>query len=178
MSKDLVVIVFDNMEDAEKVVDSLKSEQKHGGINLEDTAYVVKDEKDHVTVKNAMDKTVKQAAVGGGLLGLFFSFLFFGPLGPIGYSLIGAVAGGAIGHLVKAGVSKSFIEDVTNELKPGTSAVFFVIRSADAATTLAVLRQYKGKVLQTTLDSETENSLKRAVGDKSGQNPNLDIELD
>lgn len=170
MSKDLVVITFDNMDEAEKVVDSLKSEQKQGLINLEDTAYVVKDEKDHVTVKNAMDKTVKQGAVGGGLLGLFISFLFFGPLGPLGMTLIGAVAGGAVGHLVKAGVSKSFIEDVSKELTPGTSAVFFVVRSADAASTLAVLRQYKGKVLQTTVDSDMEESIKRAVGDKSGTN--------
>lgn len=170
MSKDLVVITFDNTEDAEKVVDSLKAEQKQGLINLEDTAYVVKDENDHVTVKNAMDKTVKQGAVGGGLLGLFLSFLFFGPLGPIGVTLVGAVAGGAIGHMVKAGVSKQFIEDVSNELKPGTSAVFFVVRSADAASTLAVLRQYHGKVLQTTVDSDMEESIKRAVGDKSGTN--------
>jgi uncharacterized membrane protein len=170
MSKDLIVITFDNTEDAEKVVDSLRSEQKQGLINLEDTAYVVKDENDHVTVKNAMDKTVKQGAVGGGLLGLFVSFLFFGPLGPLGMTLVGAVAGGAVGHLVKAGVSKQFIEDVSNELKPGTSAVFFVVRAADAASTLAVLRQYKGKVLQTTVDSEMEESIKRAVGDKSGSN--------
>ncbi len=170
MSRDLVVILFDNMEDAEKVVDDLKSTQKKGLVNLEDTAYVVKDENDHVTVKNAVDKTVKQGAVGGGLLGLFLSFLFFGPIGPIGATLVGAVAGGAIGHMVKAGVSKSFIEDVSNELKPGTSAVFFVIRAADVAATLATLRQYEGKVLQTTLDSEMEESLKRAVNDKSGSN--------
>jgi uncharacterized membrane protein len=170
MSKDLVVITFDNMEDAEKLVDSLRSGEKQGLINLEDTAYVVKDENDHVTVKNAMDKTVKQGAVGGGLLGMFLSFLFFGPLGPLGATLVGAVAGGAIGHMVKAGVSKKFIEDVGEELKPGTSAVFFVVRSADAAATLATLRQYEGKVLQTTLDSEMEESLKRAVKDKSGSN--------
>lgn len=170
MSKDLVVITFDNTDDAEKVVDSLKAEQKQGLINLEDTAYVVKDENNHVTVKNAVDKTVKQAAVGGGMLGLFLSFLFFGPIGPLGLTLIGAVGGGAVGKLVKAGVSKSFIEDVSAELKPGTSAVFFVIRSADASATLATLRQYNGKVLQTTLDSEMEESLKRAVNDKSGSN--------
>ncbi|MCZ7669907.1 MAG: DUF1269 domain-containing protein [Chloroflexi bacterium] len=47
--------------------------------------------------------------------------------------MVGAVAGGAVGKLMKAGVSKDFIEDVGNELKPGSSAVFFVIRSADAA---------------------------------------------
>jgi len=170
MSKDLVVITFDNMEDAEKVVDSLKKEQKQGFINLEDTAYVVKDENDHVTVKNAMDKSVKQGALGGGLLGLFLSFLFFGPIGPIGATLIGAVGGGVIGKLVKAGVSKSFIEDVSEELKPGTSAVFFVIRSADAAVTLATLRQYNGKVLQTTLPSDIESELKRSLGDKSDTN--------
>lgn len=170
MSKDLVVIAFDNMEDAEKVVDSMRAGQKQGLINLEDTAYVVKDENNHVTVKNAMDKTVKQAAVGGGMLGLFLSFLFFGPLGPLGLTLVGAVGGGAVGKLMKAGVSKSFIEDVSNELTPGTSAVFIVIRSADAAAALATLRQFNGKVLQTTVDSEMEESIKRAVNDKSDSN--------
>jgi uncharacterized membrane protein len=170
MSKDLIVITFDNVDDAEKVVDSLKSGQKQGLINLEDTAYVVKDENNHVTVKNAVDKTVKQAALGGGFLGLFLSFLFFGPIGPLGMALIGAVGGGAVGKLAKAGVSKSFIDDVGEELGPNTSAVFFVIRSADTAALLATLRQYDGKVLQTTLDSEVEESLKRAVNDKSDSN--------
>ena len=167
MSNDLVVIAFDNMDDAEKVVDNLKAQQKQNAMDLEDTAYVVKDEKNHVTVKNAMDKTVKHGAASGGMLGLFLSFLFFGPLGPIGAALIGAVTGGAIGKLVDAGIDKRFIEDVGNELQPGTSAVFFIIRTNDAAATLATLRQYSGTVLQTTLSPELEESLKRAVDDKS-----------
>ena len=167
MSKDLVVIVFDNMDDAEKVVDDLRAQQKNNAMDLEDTAYVVKDENNHVTVKNAMDKTVKHGIMGGGLLGLFISVFFFGPLGPIGAALIGAVAGGGIGKLVDSGIEKSFIEDVGNELQPGTSAVFFVIRTIDAAATLATLRRYSGTVLQTTLPTELEESLKRAVDDKS-----------
>jgi uncharacterized membrane protein len=163
MSRDLVVIAFDNMEEAEKVVDSMKGAQKHGFVNLEDTAYVVKTEDGKVSVHNAVDKTVKQGAVGGGLLGLFLGFLF---MGPIGTMLVGAVGGALVGKLAKAGVSKSFIDDVSSELKPGTSAVFFIIRSADAAVALATMRQYSGKVLQTTLPSELEESLKRAVDDK------------
>ena len=53
-------------------------------------------------------------------------------------------------------------------MKPNSSAVFFIVRNADPSALLGLLREYKGgKLLQTNLDSETEDAIKDALGDKS-----------
>ena len=61
------------------------------------------------------------------------------------------------------GISKSFIKDVSNELEPGTSALFIIVRDANPDVTLATLRQYEGNVYQTSLPSEAEDSLRKSM---------------
>lgn len=165
---DLVVIAFDSEDKAEEVLETMKSTQKHGFINLEDTVLVQKDADGKIHSKNAMDKTTKQGIVGGGLLGMFLSALFFGPVGLVGAAVIGGLAGGGIGALMKKGVDKNFIKDVSEAIQPGTSALFLVIRSADADVALAALRQYEGKVLHSTLPEDAEETLERSL---SGKHP-------
>ncbi len=52
-------------------------------------------------------------------------------------------------------------------LKPNTSALFIIVRDADPTAALALLRNYNGTVLQTTLDSEAEENLRRSLSDTS-----------
>jgi len=164
MRRNLVVITFESEDKAEQVVDRLKSLQDQAFMNLEDTAIVVKDSEGKVEVKNAIDKTVKQGVAFGGLLGLFLGVLF---LVPVGGLLLGAIGGAVYGKLADMGVDKKFINEVSESLHPGTSAIFFVVREANVEVAVAALRQYEGKVLQTTLPEDLENELKRALNDKS-----------
>ena len=64
------------------------------------------------------------------------------------------------------GVDGKFVKEVKESLQPNTSALFIIVRSADPTAALALLRNYKGRVLQTTLDSEAEENLRRALGDE------------
>ncbi len=162
MSYDLIVIAFDTETGANEALDTIKSLKKQNFIRLEDTAVVTKNAEGEVKSHNAVDTTTKHGIAGGGLTGLFIGALFGGP---IGLMLFGGVAGGLIGMLVKNGVDEDFIKDVSEELQPETSALFIVIRDARADVTLAALREHVhgGKVLQTTLPEEVEDSLKRAV---------------
>ena len=162
MSYDLIVIAFDTETGANEALDTIKSLKHQDFIRLEDTAVVTKNAAGEVHSHNAVDLTTKHGVVGGGLIGMFIGALFGGP---IGMMLFGGVAGGLIGMLVKNGVDEDFIKDVSEELQPETSALFFVVRGARADVTLAALRQHVhgGKVLQTTLPPEVEESLKRAV---------------
>jgi uncharacterized membrane protein len=60
-------------------------------------------------------------------------------------------------------VSDAFVDEVKLTLRPGRSALFLVVKESNADATLAALRAYKGDVVQTTLDSETEEALRQAL---------------
>mgnify|MGYP001819386273 FL=1 len=156
---DLIVSVFEDMEEAGKLRETLRSAERTDYISLDDSAVVEKDEDGKVHVKNEMDRGVKIGAVGGGLLGLLLATVFF----PIGGLIIGALGGALVGKAFGTGVDKKFVEDVEEHMQPGTSAIFFLIREGNADVAAAALRPYKGKVLQTTLPSEDEEELRRVL---------------
>jgi uncharacterized membrane protein len=160
---DLIVVVFDDAEEAGKVRNSLKSVEHEGKLSLDDSAVVVKDEKGKIHVKNQVDRGVKIGAVTGGLLGILLASVFF----PIGGLIIGAVAGGLIGKTAGLGISKSFVKEVSESMTENSSALFIIVRDANPAFAVAALRPYEGKILQTTLTPEDEETLRRALK-KSG----------
>ncbi|MCP4360471.1 MAG: DUF1269 domain-containing protein [Chloroflexi bacterium] len=163
MSRDMIVIAFDTEDKADEVLHSIKSAQKGGFINLEDTVVVRKDADGKVHSRNAVDKTTKEGVAVGGLIGLFLGFLFAGPIGAM---LVGGVGGGVVGALMGKGVDNKFIKDVSEAIQPNTSALFLVVRSAQADVALAALRQYEGKIIQSSLPEDVEESLERALSGK------------
>jgi len=159
----LVVIAFDDPEEAGEVRHTLSSMQDTGHLSLNDSAVVVKDEDGKVHIKDEIDRGVKVGAVGGSVVGLLLASVFF----PIAGLVIGAVGGALVGKLMDTGVSKSFIKEVTEEIQPGSSAIFFIVRGDDPGPTVAALRDYKGKILQTTLPEEAEETLRRHLEGRS-----------
>lgn len=155
----IIVITFDNEEEAGKVRKSLKSLEDTGYLSLDDSAVVVRDTEGKFHVKNQMDRGVKVGAVGGGFLGLFLGIL----LAPVGGMLIGAALGGLLGASFDLGISKKFIKDVEASMEPGTSALFFVIKEGNPDAAVAVLKPYKGNVYHTSLPPETEEHLRKVL---------------
>lgn len=155
----LVVIAFDDPEEAGKVRATLSSMEQSGHLNLDDSAIVVKDEEGEVHLKNEVDRGVKVGAVGGSAIGLLIGSVFF----PIGGLVLGALGGALVGKLLDKGVDQNFVKEVSEELKPGSSAIFFIIRDANVDATLASLRQYRGKVLQTSLPGDAEETLRKEL---------------
>jgi uncharacterized membrane protein len=155
----LIVVTFDDPEEAGKVLKSLRSVQKEGYLSLDDSAVVVKDEDGKVHVKNEMDRGVKIGALGGGALGLLIGSVFF----PIAGLVIGALAGGLVGKSVDLGVDQKFVKEVSNDIQPGTSALFFIVRDAEPDVAVAALRPYKGTVRHTTFPPEAEEELRRIL---------------
>ena len=80
----------------------------------------------------------------------------------IQWVLIGAAIGGLIGRSLHHNIDKGLVNDVTNDLKENTSALF-VIGTGSAAAVVGALEPYKGKVYQTTLDAETEAQIQSAL---------------
>jgi uncharacterized membrane protein len=155
----LLVITFDNAEEAGKVLETLRSVQRSDLIGLDDSAVVVKDEEGKVHVKNEMDRGVKIGAVGGGLLGLLIGSIFF----PVGGLVLGALGGALVGSSADLGIQSKFVKQVGEDLTPGTSALFIIVRDANPNAAIAALKPYKGKVYQTSLPPEAEEEVRRIL---------------
>lgn len=162
MASNLVVLSFDDMETAEKVHADLVKAKHQGLVTIDDAAVVVKDEQGKVKVDNQVARgTWISSAVGGGL-GLLIGAIFF----PIGGLVMGLAGGALMAKAMDLGVDGKFVDEVAQKIQPGTSALFVLAHDANTAAILALLRDYEGHVLQTTLDSESEAAIRRALGDE------------
>jgi uncharacterized membrane protein len=158
----LLVITFGKRETAAQAAERLKSIHKAHAANIDDMAVVEKDAEGKVHVQHGIDTVTAGGAIGGGFLGLLLGLVFF----PIGGLIIGAAAGAFIGRSLHHNVDKKLVEDVTSDLGPDSSALF-VLGSGAPSAVVGALEPFKGKIYQTTLDSETEAQLQAAL-DKEG----------
>lgn len=154
----LLVITFPERATAGQAAERLKGIERSQAASISDMAVVEKDADGKVHVHHGVDKATAGGALGGGLLGLLLGLVFF----PVAGLIIGAAAGAAIGRSLHHNVDKGLIEDVTADLTPDTSALF-VIGDGSPAAVVGALEPYRGKIYQTTLDSETESQLQAAL---------------
>lgn len=155
----LVVLTFDDMEQAVQAFEALKKVRSSGHLTIDDAAVIVKQESGKVEIKNQLDTGVKWGAFGGGVLGLLLAGLFF----PVAGLAVGAIGGALVGKAMDLGIDKRFVENVTETLKPGTSALFVIGKSDNPDAVTGALRPFKGTVYQTTLPTEGVEALRDAL---------------
>ena len=154
----LLVVAFDHFDDARSALMSLRSLERDGRVHFEDTALVERDPDGTVHVKNEVSGTTEAATVIGAVVGGLLGFMF-----PLAGAAIGAGAGAVIGAALDTGVSGTFIDEVKTTLQPGRSALFLVVKEADADATTAALRPFRGDIIQSTLTSEAEDALRQGL---------------
>ncbi len=157
---DLIVIAFDDETGAEQMRDALVGMQKRHLVTLEDAAVVVRKQDGKVKVKQATD-LVGAGALGGAFWGMLIGIMFWMPW--LGLAA-GAMSGALGGHFTDIGVDDDFIKEVGNTIEPGNSALFLLVREATPDKMVDELKQFKGKILQTSLSSEDEAKLRAAFG--------------
>jgi uncharacterized membrane protein len=154
----IVVIGFDTEDDARAALHTLRGVEKQGGIKFEDTAIVSMDDSGKVRVKNEASAATEVGAVVGGIVGGLAVVVF-----PVAGIAIGAAMGAGIGAATGKGVPGEFVDDIKKQLTPGTSALFLQVQEANADMAIAALRQYHGRVIETSLDEDTEEALRQAL---------------
>jgi len=154
----LVVLGFDTEDQALDALKSLRRLESDGRISFEDTAVVTHSLDGKFQVKNEASSTTETGAVVGAILGGFVTFIF-----PLAGIAIGALAGAGVGAAMGRGVSGDFVKDVKEQLPPGKSALFLLVKGADVDAALGVLRNFKGDVIQTTLDPDAEEAIRNAL---------------
>jgi uncharacterized membrane protein len=162
MMSNLTVLTFEDMVQAGEAREALQKIASGGYLKIDDSAVIVKNEDGKVEVKNQTDTGVKWGAFGGGMLGLLLAGVFF----PLAGLAIGAVAGALVGKSLNMGVDKQFVKDVTETLKPGSSALFVLTSQGEPGMVMAAMRPFKATIYQTTLPTEAVEELQAALKKK------------
>jgi uncharacterized membrane protein len=157
----LIIVTFENVHEAADLRDALREVEAGEHLSLDDSAILVKDEDGKIDVQDEIHRGKKVGLIGGGILGLLIASVFFPAAGLIAVTV--AVARAARG--ADAGIDPEFIKDVIEDLGPGTSALFLLVREADPDYALAVLERYRGKVYHTSLPADAELRLREAMSE-------------
>lgn len=154
----LIVMTFDGQDEASKVRQTIREQQRAGRMSLDDAAVIRSDADGNISVDNEVDRGVKLGALGGGIVGALLSFIF-----PVAGVVVGVAGGALVGRMVDLGIDQKFVKDVSASLKPDSSALFVIVRDADPAIATAAFEPFKGTLYHTTLDSTVEAELRHAL---------------
>ena len=155
----LVVIGFDDEQQAFELRAELAKLQKEYLIEMEDIVIVTKDDKGKAKLHQAVNLTAA-GAMSGTFWGMLIGMIFFNPL--LG-AAVGAGAGALSGKFADIGIDDNFIKELSETFKPGCSAVFVLVRKSTPDKVLEELKGFKGKVLKTSLSADREDALRKVL---------------
>jgi uncharacterized membrane protein len=154
---DLVAIAYPDLATAQEVAANTAQLQKSHEIELEDL--VIVERRADGKIKLHQPSLAGTGAVSGALWGGLIGLIFFMPL--LGMA-IGGAAGAAGGALSDYGIDDNFMKELGTELDEGNAALLLLIRKVSVDKVLPQIK-IPGKVLQTSLDKESEERLTEAL---------------
>jgi uncharacterized membrane protein len=187
MASRIVVLSFEGVGTAHGVLDNLRDMERRGLLKLDDAVIASRAPRiggggdssenvvwleaaatasagptmaqvEPVNIEQTDSRRGRTAAAGAGV-GLLAGWLLGGPVG-------GAAVGAVIGAMRDRGLNDRFVKSVSDRLRPDSSAVFLLVREADAPRVLEELRPFGARVEHTDLPPEQEEQLRRALGDR------------
>lgn len=174
----LIAITYDDQQSGSQAFNALGDLQKQQVLQLEDAAFVVKDEKGKVKVTQTLEKKYKGTVTVWGFFWGFLIGLIFG--GPLFWGLFTALLSRLFSRGTDLGIDNQFIKDVGNSLETGGSGIFMLVIEATTDKVLPELQKYGGHVYQTSLSNEDEEKLRKVLEEhdevKEAAADHLDIE--
>jgi uncharacterized membrane protein len=157
----LIVVSFPEEQLAFDMRAALAKLQKEYLIEMEDVVIVTKTEKGKVKLHQATNLTAAGAMTGtfwGMLIGMVF-------LNPLLGAAVGAGAGALSGAMTDLGIDDNFMKDLAQHFQPGCSAIFVLVKKSTPDKVIERLAEFKGKgkILQTSLTKDEEDTLRAFI---------------
>jgi uncharacterized membrane protein len=153
----LYAAIYDELADAGSDYETVFDLHAAGAIGTFDSAVIYKDEDGKVHVSKTEKPTQHGAWTGAGV-GALVGILF--PPALIGSAIVGAGAGGLVGHLT-GGISRGDLKELGEELKQGSAAVI-VLGESKIEEQLEKATQRAIKLIEKEIDADADE-LKREI---------------
>jgi uncharacterized membrane protein len=156
---DLIAVAYPDEYRAAEVMLTLRRLTQEYLIDLEDACYVTKDREGKIKLHQST-KLGGAGAAGGAVWGGLIGLLFFVPLAG---AAVGAGIGALVGRFTDYGIDDAFMKGLSEQMKPGSSAIFVLVRKVTPDKVIAEVSKYGGTVLRTSLSKEAEERLQSAL---------------
>jgi uncharacterized membrane protein len=166
---ELVVVGFDDTQQADRALTELVRLTKEHLIDLEDAVVAIRSQDGTVRIKQSVNLVgigAAQGSLSGALWGSLVGLLFLNPLlGFAAGAAVGAGSGALAGSLSDYGIDDDLIRSIGDTLQPNTSALFVLIRKVQPEKVLADMTAagFQGRVIRSSLSPEQEQRLQAAL---------------
>jgi uncharacterized membrane protein len=158
---DLVVVAFEDEYTAFEIRAALAHLEKEYLIDMEDIAVVTRNAQGKIKLNQAANVSTA-GAIGGGFWGTLIGLLMLNPV--LGAAMsVGTSA--LVDRLSEIGITKNFMKELGDTLRPGSSALFVLIRRATPQRVMEELRGFEGTVVKTSLTRDREEELRDLLSD-------------
>jgi uncharacterized membrane protein len=147
----LYAAIYDEIADAEADYEAVFDLHAAGAIGTFDSAVIRKDEEGKVRVTKT-EKPTQHGAWTGAAVGAVVGLVF--PPALVGSAIVGAGAGGLVGHLRK-GLSRGDLKELGDELEAGTAAVI-VLGESKIEEQLEKALARANKVIEKQVEADAE----------------------
>jgi uncharacterized membrane protein len=161
VDSELVVLTFDSPEAAEHGLDTLRTLEAEGFLEIDECALISHDEQGLLTAKPADHCDRWRKATFGGVIGLLVG-------GVIGLPVLGVLAGAGGAARLKdhADRLEQVISSVGDDMEPGSSVLALTLTSlSDAATVADRLQVDRDGLIRAQIPAALRAEIERSVSD-------------
>ena len=165
MASQIIVLGFENRYGAEAMLDNVHSWQEEGLIEVEDAVIAFAGPDANVEIQQTHRSEKGKFALRGGGVGLLAGALLGGPI----LGLVAGITAGALkgkGKDEKFGLDEEFVRQVSAWVRADRSALFLLVKQANAEQLRIKMRPLKATILSTTLAPEQERNLRQALAEE------------
>jgi uncharacterized membrane protein len=153
----MTVWAFDDVGGADRAIATLKNLQQQQLIKVQDAAIVTWEVGKKKPKTRQLNNLAGAGALGGAFWGMLFGLLFFIPL--LG-AAIGAATGALAGSMADVGIDDKFINQVKQQVKPGTSALFLLTSDAVQDRVRDAFKDTSPQLIASNLTDDQEAKLR------------------
>ena len=155
----LTALRFPTADGANQMLGTLQNLQRQQLIEIHDAAIVTWPEGHKKPETQQLNSLTGAGAMTGAFWGMLFGLLFFVPI--LGLA-VGAGMGALLGSMSDLGIDDKFVQQVRQEVTPGTSALFLLTSGAVVERVVPALKGVQMEIISTNLSPDQEQKLRAA----------------
>lgn len=162
MTGKIIVMTFEDVRAADKVLDILESLRAERLFELSDAVVLVKDVEGYLEIDETREFTTEKGAISGGIAGLVVGTLLGGPIGGV---LLGAAGGALAGRIIDLGIPDKVVRQVGDAMSLATSAILLEVKSGDHQRLIAAMEESGGKLFELAVSEAAANELDKHLAE-------------